>query len=114
MRASAARGSPWLPVHKRQHLVGRQVAVALDAAEVLHAVEIAGLARDLDHPLHGPADEHDFAACGARRGGDGADAVHVRRKRGDRHTAGRRADEFGKGLGDVSLRRRSAVANCVC
>ena len=35
---------------QRQHLVGRQIAVALDAAEILHAVEIAGLARDLRPP----------------------------------------------------------------
>ena len=32
---------------KRHDLVRRQIAVGIDAAEILHAFEIAGLARDL-------------------------------------------------------------------
>ena len=49
---------------ERHHLVGRQIAVGVDRAERRDAVEIAGLARDLDDPLHGAADHHDLAVAG--------------------------------------------------
>ena len=62
---------------QRQNLVGRQIAVAFHAAEILHAVEIAGLARHLGDALHGAADQNHFAANGARRLGNGADATDM-------------------------------------
>src|SRR6476469_7002896 len=46
---------------QRQHLVGRKMAVEIGAAESLHSLEIAGLARHLHHTLHGAAD-HDHLA----------------------------------------------------
>ena len=51
---------------QRHDLVGRQVAVELGAAEILDAVEIAGLARDLLDAVHRAADHHDLAAGDAR------------------------------------------------
>ena len=73
---------------ERQHLVGRQIAVGVDAAEVLDAVEIAGLARDLDDALHGAADHHDLAAGGARRVRDRAQARHIGGEGRDRDAPG--------------------------
>ncbi len=46
---------------QRQHLVGREMAVEIGTAEVLHALEITGFARHLDHALHGASDHHDLA-----------------------------------------------------
>ena len=94
-----------------QDLVGRQVAVALGAAKILHAVEIAGLARHLGHPLHGAADQDDLAVGGASGVGHGADAADVGRKCRDSHAGGRGADEFRDGLGDVGLGGRAAVTD---
>ena len=111
MRASAARGSPWLPVHSATHLVGRQIAVGSIAAEILHAVEIAGLARDLHDALHGAADHHDFAAGGARGLGDRAHARHIGGECRDRDAARRGADQLGERLRDVGLRGRAALAH---
>ena len=72
----------------RHHLVRRQIAIGIDAAEILHAIEIAGLARDLHQPLHGAADNDNLAVCSARRIGDGFDAGDVGCKR--RHRNARR------------------------
>ena len=74
MRESAERGSPWLPVQSASDLVGRQIAVGLEAAEGLHALEISGLARDLHNAFHGPADDHHLAAAGTRGIGHAAQA----------------------------------------
>ena len=52
---------------ERDDLVRRQIAVDIDRPKILHAVEIAGLARDLHDALHGAADHHDLAVGGARR-----------------------------------------------
>ena len=68
---------------QRQHLVRRQMAVDIRAAETLHAVEIAGFARHLHHALHGAADHHDLAAGGLRGIGDGAQPRHVGGEGGD-------------------------------
>ena len=57
-----------------QHLVRRQVAVGLGAAKLLHAVEVASLARNLDHAIHGAADQHDLAVGSERRTGHRAQA----------------------------------------
>ena len=51
---------------ERHHLVGRQMAVDVDRAKLLDAVEIAGLARDLRDAVHGAADHDDFALAGGR------------------------------------------------
>ena len=59
---------------KRHHLVGRQIAVGIEATEGLHALEISGFARDLYNALHRPADDHHLAAAGARGVGDAAQA----------------------------------------
>lgn len=60
-----------------QHLVRRKVTVDLGRAEILHAVEIAGLAGDLHHALHGAADHDDLAVGSLRRLGDRLDAGDV-------------------------------------
>ena len=62
---------------KRHDLVGRQIAIGVDAAKVLHAFEIAGLARNLNHAFHRAADHDDFAPGGARGVGDGANARDI-------------------------------------
>ena len=69
---------------ERHDLVGRQIAVGIHRPEILHAVEIAGLARDLHDALHGAADHHDLASAAARRVRDRAHARDVRGKGGDR------------------------------
>ena len=79
---------------QRQHLVGRKMAVKVGAAKILHAVEMAGLARHLHHALHGAADHHDFAPGGA--GGIGH-----RAQPGDVGGEG--------GHGDAALRRLAPV-----
>ena len=68
---------------QRQHLVGRQMAIDIGAAEILHVVEIAGLARHLHHALHGAADHHDLAAGGLRGIRHGAQPRHVGGEGGD-------------------------------
>ena len=72
---------------KRHHLVGRQIAVGVDRAEVLDALEIAGLARDLDDALHGAADHHHLALGGAGGVDHRAQARDVGGEGGDRHAA---------------------------
>ena len=47
---------------QRQHLVGRKMPVKIGAAEILHAVEIAGFAGDLHDALHRASDHHHFAS----------------------------------------------------
>src|SRR4029079_19163751 len=46
------------------HLIGRQITVGLHRAEILHAIEIAGLTRDLRDALH-RASDHDHLAVGS-------------------------------------------------
>ena len=75
MRASAARGSPWLPVQAITHLVARQRAVGSLGDRNRHAVEVAGLARRLDDPPQRAADQHDLAAGG--RGGSAIDSMRA-------------------------------------
>ena len=55
-----------------QHLVAREMAIEIGAAKILHLIEIAGLARDLHHPLHGASDHHDLAPSRPRRVRDSA------------------------------------------
>ena len=73
---------------QRQHLVGRQIAVGFEAAEFLHAFEITGFARDLHDALHGAANDHDFAAAGARGIGHAAQARDVGGEGRDRDARG--------------------------
>ena len=96
---------------ERHHLVGRQIPVSVDAAEVLHAIEITGLAGDLRDALHGAAD-HDHLALGGARGlRHGAHARDMRRERGHRHAGGRRPDQLGERFRHVRLRGRAALAH---
>ncbi len=92
---------------QRQHLVGGKMAVEIGAAEVLHAVEIAGFARHLHHALHGAADHHHLAPrslCGIR---DRAQPRDVGSKGGHGDPTLGRLHQFGDGLGDLGLRRRA-------
>ena len=95
------------PRAQRQHLVGGKMAVEIGAAEILHAVEIAGLARDLHHALHGAADHHDLAARGLGRIGDRAQPRDVGRKGGHGDPALGALHQFGDGLCDLGLGRRA-------
>ena len=58
MRASAARGSPWLPVHRQHDLAALQIA-ELVLVEMLEAFrQVAGLDRNLDHAVQrAPGDD---------------------------------------------------------
>ena len=96
---------------QRQHLVRRKMAVEIRAAEILHAIEIAGLARDLHHALHGAADHDDLAVGGFGGIRDGPDARDVGRKgrHGDPALGG--LHELGDRLGDLGFRGRAAVAH---
>ena len=98
---------------QRQHLVGRQIAVAVHAAEILHTVEIAGLARHLGDALHGAADQNHFATYGARRLGNGADAADMGGKGGDGNSCRRGANEFGQRARHIGFPGRAAVADRV-
>ena len=82
---------------ERHHLVRRQVAVDVQAAEVPHAVEIAGLARHLDDAIHGAPDHHDLAPAGAAAPRP-PHARHVRREGGDRDARRRRRDQLAQAL----------------
>src|SRR5262245_27535090 len=95
---------------QREHRVRRQVAIDFNRAKILHAIEIAGLARDPRDALHGPPDHDDFALTG--RGGlrDRAQPRHVRREGRNGNPRGSAADEFGKASGNVGLGWRPPVA----
>ena len=96
---------------QRQHLVRRQITVAFDAAEILHVLEITGLARDLDHALHGAADNDHFAVGGAGGVGDCAQPPDMGGESRDRDAAPRGADQFGQRLRDICFRWRLALAH---
>ena len=56
--SDARKRRAWLPLAagtERNHLVGRQIAVDVDVAKILDALEIAGLARDLRRRVPSPA-----------------------------------------------------------
>ena len=84
MRASAARGSPWLPVQSATTLSRRQIAIDVHAAELLHPFEIAGLARDLITRSMARPTTTTSRPAAARGVGDGADARDVGGEGGDR------------------------------
>ena len=92
---------------QRQHLVGRKMPIEIGAAEILHAVEIAGLARHLHHALHRAPDHHHLAP--GRLGGvrDRAQPRDVGGKGGHGDPALGGLHQFGDGLGDLGLRRRA-------
>ena len=96
---------------QRHHLVARQIAVGLDAAEIRDAVEIAGLARDLLDPRHRAADDHDLAAGGCGGFGDRAHARHVRREGRDRDASRGAGDQLAQRLRHVGLGGRAAFAH---
>ena len=98
---------------QRQHLVRREMAVEIGAAKILHTVEMACFARHLHHPLHRAADHHHLAAGGLRRIRHRAQPRDVGGESGDRHAAFCGLDEFGDGLRDFSLRRRTAFPHRV-
>ena len=80
----------------------------------LHAVEIAGLARDLRRPAPWRGRPRTTSRPQrARRLGDRADARDVGGEGGDRDPAGRAPDQLGQRLGDVGFRRRAALAHGV-
>ena len=96
---------------QRHDLVGRQVAVDLDAAEIADAVEIAGLARDLRDAIHRAADHHHLAA---RRGGGFGDRAHARHVGGegrDRDAARRAGDQLAQRFRHVGFGGRAALAH---
>src|SRR5690348_12044704 len=86
------------------------MAVKLSAAEFLHVVEIAGLARNLGDALHRTPNHHDLAVRGARGVGDGFQPRDVRGESRDGDTTARGADQLSNGLCDIGLRRRAALA----
>ena len=96
---------------QRNDLVRRQIAIAIRAPKILHAVEMPGLARDLRHALHGAADKNNLTLCGAGGTGDGTQAADMGSKSRHRDAARCGADQFGQCLGHVRLRRRTAVTN---
>ena len=96
---------------KRQHLVRRQIAVGLHLAEILHAVEVTGLARHLHDPLHSPADHHDLAFGEPRRFGNGANAADMGGEGGNGDARRRGADELGKRFRHLSFGGRAALAD---
>ena len=76
----------WLTLaarEQRHDLVAREIAVGVGAAEGRQAIEIAPLARDLDHPVHRAADRDDLAAICERGLRDRAHAGDIRREGGD-------------------------------
>ncbi|MGY3514264.1 hypothetical protein ACVIQY_007239 [Bradyrhizobium sp. USDA 3051] len=89
---------------ERQHLVLRQMTVDLGGAETLHAVEIAGLARDLHHAFHGAADHDDLTVGGLRSDGDGLEARDIGGKGRDRDAALGGLDELGDGARNLGFR----------
>ena len=96
---------------ERQHFVRRQIAVTFNAAEILHALEIAGLARHLHHALHRATDNNDFALCGAGGVRNGAQAADMGGKRRHRDATRRGADQFGESLCHIRFRGRPALAH---
>ena len=89
------------------------MAVEVGPAEILHAVEIAGLARHLHHAFHGAPDHDDLAV-----GGPGG--VRNRSQPRDVGGEGRHRDaascafhELGDGLGDLGFRGRAPFAHRV-
>ena len=89
------------------------MAIDLDGTEILNAIEVAGLARDLGDALHGAADDDDLAFAG--RGGprDRAQPCHVGGEGRNRNPRGSDADEFSKTSGDVGLGGRAPIAKRV-
>ena len=96
---------------ERHDLVGRQVAVDIDVAEILDAVEIAGLARHLRDAVHRAPDQHHLAVAGRRRQRHRPDARHVGGEGGDADAAGRARDQIGKRVADIGFRGRAALAH---
>src|SRR5215208_5486458 len=90
-----------------------QRLVGIDRTKVLNAVEVTGLAGNLNDPLHGATDDDDLATGSARRQGGGADAADIGREGGDGDASGRARDQPGERLGDVALGRRPPVADGV-
>ena len=96
---------------ERHDFVGRQIAIGVHRAEILYAVEIARLARNLGHALHGAADHDHFTVRRLRRLGNRTQAPDIGRKCGDRHAAARILDDLGDGFADIGLRRRAAFTH---
>ena len=97
---------------ERHHLVGRQMAVDVHAAEILHAVEIAGLARDLRRrapwrgrppPPRGPQARAASATARMRATLEAKVVTATRR--------GALAISSASVLRDVGFRRRAALAH---
>ena len=110
MRAIAARGSPWLPVHSSSVSLAVEVAelVLVEIAEALR--QVAGLHRHLDDAMQGAAGDDQLAAGGVRGIGHGADAGDVGGERRHRDAPLGALDDLGDRGGDVDLGRRAAVA----
>ena len=106
----------WLALRagqQRHDLVARQIAVGVGRAEFRNVVEIAAIAGDVGHPVHGAADHHDLAPAFARGLRHRADARDIRREGGDGHPMRRILDEFRQTPGDIGLARARSVAHHV-
>ena len=112
-RASAARGSPWLPVTSATTLFARQVPVGLLVEKRRQALEHAEFARDIDDPADGAAD-HDHLAAGRLRGErDRAKPADIRREGGEGDAARRRPHDLRKLARHLGLARAPALAHRV-
>ena len=98
---------------ERQYLVARQALERVHAQERRHAVEHPALAGDSDDALYRSPKDQDVPAGGEAGLGRGAKAGDVGSEGGHDHPAPRLADQPGKRLGDVTLRRALAFAQDV-
>ena len=98
---------------ERQYLVARQALERVHAQERRHAVEHPALAGDSDDALDRPPKNADLPSGGEAGLGRRAKAGDVGSEGGHDHPALRLADEPGKRLGDVALRRALAFAQDV-
>ena len=107
MRASAARGSPWLPGADQHDLVARDVARLVLGQKLRHVGEIAVLARRLVHaPQRAPDQRHVAVVGAARHARSSTAAPHSRRSR--RPRPARHSGRSGRsGIAAARLRSRN-------
>jgi hypothetical protein len=94
-----------------QHLVRRKMAVVIGATEILHAIEVPGLACHLGDALHRTPNHDDFAIGGLRGIGDGPDTSDIGREGGHGHASFRRLHQLGDGLCHLGFRGRTPLAH---